>query len=86
MPRLRDGYRQLATQLPIEVVSGLERLAEANNRSLVDELTHAARRHLAAPPTVRVVIEEPALPRAMVEREAPEPEPVPKKRGRPKKT
>jgi hypothetical protein len=66
MPKVREGYRQVATQLPVDAWDALEVLAAANGRSVVEELTHAVRRHLAAPPVVRVVVEEPPLQSAEV--------------------
>ncbi len=59
-----------------EMAAALASLADANGRTLSDELIAAARRHLAAPPVV--VVTEPTLP----------PEEVPAglkpKKGRPK--
>jgi hypothetical protein len=50
------------------LVAEMEALAKANGRSLVDEVVHARRRHLAQPPTVRVVVEEPKLAPAEIDR------------------
>lgn len=80
MPRVRDGYRQLASQVPADVLAEFEALAGRNGRSIAEELAHAMRRHLAAPPTVRVVVEEPPLGPAEVEATA-----RPAGRGRPRK-
>lgn len=79
MPRIREGYRQLATQVPVDVLEGLEQLAERNGRSLVVEIEHALRRHLESPPVVRV--ETPPLEQAEIE----PPEPKGRGRGRTKK-
>ncbi len=54
-------------------------LANGNNRTLREEVEHACRRHLAAPPTVRV--DTPELPPAEIVVSA-KPKP---KRGRPRK-
>lgn len=59
-----------------EVKAALVELAARNGRTLTDELAAAARRHLAAPPVVRV--EEPPLPAEVVVKGKP-------RKGRPPK-
>jgi hypothetical protein len=56
MPKVREGYRQLATQIPAETMERFEVLARANNRTFSEELAHAMNRHLEAPPVVRVTV------------------------------
>lgn len=71
--RTRPGYKQIATQAPVEVLAGMEALAKANGRSLTDEITHAMERHLSCPPTVRVEVIVPEFPPAEVIREPEKP-------------
>ena len=70
MPKIREGYRQVASQLPMEMVAGLEALAEQTGRTFAAELAAAIRRHLAAPPRIielklpaEIVKKPPAKPR-----------------------
>lgn len=67
MPKVREGYRQVATQLPADVWDAVEALAMANGRSIIDEVEHALRRHLEAPPVVRRVAETPPMPRVEID-------------------
>jgi hypothetical protein len=63
----RPGRKGVYVELPLELLEEVRRLAEANGRGFRDEVQHALERHLAAPPTVRVVIDTPDLPPAEVE-------------------
>ncbi len=84
MPRVREGYRQFASQLPTELLADIERLAAQNGRSVIEEIIHALRRHLVTPPTVSVVVDDPELPVATID--APSEQSLHRKpRGRPRK-
>jgi hypothetical protein len=61
------------------VLVELDQLALRNGRSASDEIVHALKRHLLAPPTIMVLT--PEMPPAEVEKGT-----VAKKRGRPRKT
>jgi len=64
----RHGYRQVNVELPIPLVTSVETLAEANGRYLSEEVEHALTRHVAHPPTVRVVVEEEPPPPVEVQK------------------
>jgi hypothetical protein len=70
----RPGKKGVYFELPVELVAELRGLAERNGRDLRSEVEHALRRHLAAPPTVRVVVDTPDLPAAEVMAESPTPQ------------
>lgn len=74
MPTAREGEQYYTVALPVEVLEGLRELAKQNRRSLRDELEHAARRHLAAPP----VTPEPVAPELPADKVIPS-----NRRGRP---
>lgn len=76
MPRMRAGYRQLATLVTAEAMEAIEAVAAQTGRSIAEEVNHALLRHAAAPPSVRV--DTPPLPPAEVEVPA-------RRRGRPRK-
>ncbi len=67
----RAGYKQLATEVPEDVIAMLRSLAERNGRSIAAELIHAVRRHCKYPPD----LSEPPMP----PRDAPD-TPRPRKR------
>ena len=46
----RPGVRPIYLELPPDVDEGIRGLAETIGRSLKEEIVHALRRHLAAPP------------------------------------
>lgn len=72
-------------ELPPGLVEEVRELAGRNGRGFRDEVEHALRRHLAAPPSVRSVVEEPPLAPADAGPAAPAPPaPAPRKRGRPR--
>jgi hypothetical protein len=77
MPRTREGFGQLTTLVPVDVLQAIGELAGANGRSRAEEVVHALERHLAAPPVVRV--ETPPLPPLEM------PPPTKRPRGRPRK-
>jgi hypothetical protein len=79
--RKKPGWVGVFFEAPEALVEQLRQLAVANGRDFRDELVHAVARHLAAPPTVRIIVDEPALAPVKVER----PAVVPKRRGRPLK-
>jgi hypothetical protein len=54
MPKIRAGYKQLATQIPDWLFREVERLAAALGRSMAEEVSHALARHVAQPPTLSV--------------------------------
>lgn len=57
----RPGRKGVYIELPVEVLAEVRALAEQNGRDFRSEVEHALRRHLAAPPTVRVVVDTPLL-------------------------
>lgn len=63
----RPGRKGVYIELPVEVLAEVRALAERNGRDFRSEVEHALRRHLAAPPTVRVLIDTPDLPSAELE-------------------
>jgi hypothetical protein len=70
-------------ELDPEVVRQMAELAERNKRSFREEVEHALRRHLAAPPVVTVQVTVPELPPATIEvQEKPH---TPKRGGRRRK-
>ncbi|MFQ3651078.1 MAG: hypothetical protein SNJ75_12150 [Gemmataceae bacterium] len=73
----RARYVEIDTTLD----AALEALARVNHRTYRAELEHAIQRHLAAPPTVRVVTEAPDLAPAEI---TPSVRP-PSRRGRPRR-
>ena len=46
----RPGVRPIYLELPPDVDEGIRALAESLGRSLKEEIVHALRRHLEAPP------------------------------------
>src|SRR4051812_28134102 len=88
MPSQPRKNKGTYVELPEDVVEGLRALARANGRAMRDELEHAARRHLAAPPVVEVKVTTPPLPPAALPATAPTgdaspPAGRPRLRGRP---
>lgn len=65
----RPGRQGVYVELPPELIAQVRELAGRNLRDFRSEVQHALERHLAAPPTVRVVVDTPALPPAEVEGE-----------------
>lgn len=57
----RPGRKGVYVELPLDLLEAVRRLAERNGRGFRDEVQHALERHLEAPPTVRIVIDTPAL-------------------------
>lgn len=82
MPTTPRKNKGTYVELPGDVIEGLKALAEGNRRTFRDELEHAARRHLAAPPRVEIIVHEPPVPAATVKVEAGQPKP---RRGRSRK-
>lgn len=78
----RSG-KPVQVYMPEGMSEQVERLAEANQRSVTAEILKAIERHLAAPPVVRIVEKLPPLPPETVQID-PKAMP-PKKRGRPRK-
>lgn len=72
MARTSAGEKGTYVALPEDLLEGIKRLAESNGRPLKDEVAHALRRHLDAPPQLIT----PAMPAVEMET------PTPKKRGR----
>lgn len=70
----RPGRKGVYIELPVELLAQVRELAERNGRDFRSEVEHALQRHLAAPPTVRVVVDTPGLPAAEVEAESPTPQ------------
>lgn len=70
----RPGRKGVYIELPVELLAQVRELAERNGRDFRSEVEHALQRHLAAPPTVRVVVDTPHLPAAEVESESPKSE------------
>lgn len=77
---MKAEQRQLNVRMAAELIDRLDSLAEHNGRALVAELTHAIERHLAAPPTVQVLVSAPPLAAASIPPGAGK-----TKRGRPRK-
>lgn len=70
----RPGRKGVYIELPVDLLAEVRALAERNGRDFRTEVEHALRRHLAAPPTVRVVVDTPDLPAAEVMTESPIPQ------------
>ena len=63
----RPGKKGVYIELPTELLAEVRALAERNGRDFRSEVEHALRRHAAAPPTVRIVVDTPELAAAEVE-------------------
>ena len=59
--RPSKGVKGTYIELPPALVEQMRELARGNGRSFREEAEHAFVRHLAAPPTIRVEAEVPAL-------------------------
>jgi predicted DNA-binding protein len=57
----REGWKAYNVELPEELAERVRKLGWKNGRSFRAEVVHALERHLESPPSVRVVVEVPAL-------------------------
>lgn len=56
------GCQGVFVELPLETLASFQQLARANSRSFKAELVHAMERHLATPPRVVMIADEPLPP------------------------
>lgn len=75
MSKRIEGEVAWNVSIPEEMAEAMKSLAAGNRRSVREETMAAMRRHLAAPPIVRIIETEPPLEGEVIEQEPP---PAPK--------
>jgi hypothetical protein len=66
--RPSQGVKNVNVELPPDLIEEVRALAEKNGRPFREEVESALRRHLKAPPKVKVIEEAPPLPAATLTR------------------